>query len=75
MKTSKFSIAAFVLAGVFFLANLRVSAQQSVSGPEVFHDIYHDVSAPVYTYSDAAPAASIRRIIRPLPQRPVPGVI
>ena len=75
MKTSKFSIAAFVIAGVLFLANLPVSAQQLASGPAVFHDIYHDVSAPVSTYPDAAPAASTRRIIRPLPQRQVPGVV
>jgi len=74
MKTRlSFPIAAFVIAGMFLVAPLPVSAQQSASGPEVFHDIYHDTSAPAYTYPDATPAASVRRIIRPLPQRQVPG--
>lgn len=52
---------------------LNVSAQERESFPEVYWNIYHDTSAPAYSYPDAEPAASVQRMIRPLPQRQVPG--
>ena len=74
MKTRlSFPVAAFVITDLLLLATLPMLAQQPASRPEVYRDIYHDTSAPAYTYADATPATSLPRIIRPLPQRQVPG--
>lgn len=72
---SRCSNAGFVITGILLLATVPIFAQQPPSGPEVYRDIYHDTSAPAYTYPDATPAAFARRFIRPLPQRPVPGML
>ncbi|GAC1436630.1 MAG: T9SS type A sorting domain-containing protein [Terriglobales bacterium] len=73
MKTHGFLTVGLITIALFAGATLPAFAQQSVGSPEVFHDIYHDVSAPVSTYPDAAPAVSSKRIIRPLPHRQLPG--
>jgi hypothetical protein len=72
-STLSFPVATLVIASMLLLATLSVSAQGAASAPEVFHDIYHDTSAPAYTYPDGTPAAFLRRISRPLPHRQVPG--
>jgi hypothetical protein len=61
-----------ILATSAFLSTFTL-AQQSASRAEVYRDMYHDTSAPANTYTDATPASSVQRIIRPLPQRQVPG--
>lgn len=73
MKTWVYRVAAFVAVSFVLFTNCFVFAQELATAPEVFRDIYHDVSAPVFTYTDAAPAVFPRRIIRPLPQRQIPG--
>lgn len=50
-----------------------MSAQRLSSGPEVYQDIYHDTSAPAQAYPDAMPATFVQGMVRPLPQRHVPG--
>ena len=71
----KLSIVLFATWGLLWIALLNVSAQERGSLPEVYWNIYHDTSAPAYAYPDAEPAASVQRMIRPLPQRQVPGAL
>jgi len=73
--TSSYPLAQFAVTALLLLATLPIFAQQPASSPEVYSDIYHDTSAPAYSYSDAAPATSVQRFVRPLPQRQVPGTL
>src|SRR5256885_9385547 len=74
MKTRiHFPVVAFHVATVVLVANLALVAQASTNGPEISRDIYHDTSAPAYTYTDAAPSALAHYNVHPLPHRPVRG--
>jgi hypothetical protein len=67
---SKFPIGSIA---TLFLLSLPAFAQVGAQGPEVYRDIYHDTSAPAYTYSNAVPMDTVQRFIRPIERRHVPG--
>src|SRR5260221_7290786 len=62
------------LAQVSMTRNLE-GAQEPTSLPEVYRDIYHDTSAPAYTYTNAPPTDSVQRRVRPIEHRRVPGAL